>query len=94
MDRMMIARRVAVLLVVAAGWLSCAGQAPASQQTKTSDQARTEKLREDVARLVALATTLKEGVDRTKKDEISVEVLRDADRIEQLARSLKEHPKQ
>ncbi len=43
----------------------------------------------DADRLLALAQDLKTSVDKSRKDELNVQVIRDADEIEKLARSLR-----
>lgn len=53
--------------------------------TAAADQRKT--LQADAAHLLQLATELKANVDRTRKDELSVQVIREADEIEKLARS-------
>jgi len=71
----------------------------ATQQTSQEQPVRTEssdrqkKLSEDTDKLLALAIELKERVDKTNKDVLSVDVIKKADEIEKLARSLKERLK-
>jgi hypothetical protein len=48
---------------------------------------------EDTDKLLALATQLKQEVDKTNKDVLSVDVIRKADEIEKLAHSVKERMK-
>ena len=43
----------------------------------------------DVDRLLLLARELKASVDKTRRDELSLQVIREADEIEKLARSAK-----
>ncbi len=54
---------------------------------------RRTRLLADTARLVALSTELKEEVDKTSKDELSLDVVRKAAEIEKLARDVKERMK-
>ena len=48
---------------------------------------------EDTERLVALVTQLKAEVDKSTKDTLSLDVVRKADEIEKLARSVKDKMK-
>ena len=43
----------------------------------------------DADRLLALAQSLKTSVDKSRKDELNVQVIREAEEIEKLARSLR-----
>ena len=68
------------------------------QQTKKQnfEAANTERKRqiaEDSANLLKLATELKNEVDKTNKDMLSITVIRKADAIEKLARQVKEKMK-
>ncbi|HUH61521.1 MAG TPA: hypothetical protein VLZ50_00935 [Terracidiphilus sp.] len=68
------------------------------QQTKPADFAaanleRKKQISDDSAKLVKLATELKTEVDKTTKDTLSLDVIRKADEIERLARSVKEKMK-
>jgi len=56
--------------------------------------ARQQKILEDTDRLLQLAQQLKQSVDQARKDELSIDVIRKAEQIEKLARSIKEHMKQ
>ena len=47
----------------------------------------------DTDKLLALATDLKEQVDKSTKDTLSVDVIKKADEIEKLAHSVKERMK-
>ncbi len=55
--------------------------------------ARKKQISDDSARLLKLATDLKTEVDKTSKDTLSLGVIRKADEIEKLARSVKEKMK-
>lgn len=69
--------------------------ADAGQQNADSANAeRRKQLADDGARLVKLAADLKAEVDKTTKDTLSLDVIRKADEIEKLARSVKERMKQ
>ena len=54
---------------------------------------RQKKLAADTDKLLALAMDLKKQVDKTNKDVLSVEVVKKADEIEKLARSMKNETK-
>ncbi len=43
----------------------------------------------DADRLVSLAEAMKTSIDKSRKDELNVQVIRDAEEIEKLARSLR-----
>ena len=51
---------------------------------------RQKKLVDDTNRLLAMANELKASVDKTTKDTLSLQVIRQADEIERLARSVKD----
>ena len=51
---------------------------------------RHKKLESDADKLLALATELKSEVDKTSKDELSVDVVKKAGEMEKLAHDLKE----
>ena len=63
------------------------------QQAKLRNNDRQKRLQTDSARLLALATELKEQVDKTNKDDLSVEMIKKADEIEKLAKSVKDRMK-
>jgi hypothetical protein len=50
---------------------------------------RQKKMMDDTAKLLQLATELKENVDKTTKDEMSLDVIRKAEEIEKLAHDVK-----
>jgi hypothetical protein len=54
---------------------------------------RQKKLVEDTAKLVALANELKAEVDKSDKNTLSLDVVRKADEIERLAKSVKDRMK-
>lgn len=54
---------------------------------------RQKRLVEDTAKLVALTTALQQQVDESNKDILSVDMVRKAEEIEKLARSVKERIK-
>ncbi len=54
---------------------------------------RQKKIAADSAKLLELATELKTDVDKTTKDQMSMDVIRKADEIEKLAHDLKQRMK-
>jgi hypothetical protein len=65
------------------------------QQQKTQDfeaanAARKKQISAESTKLLKLATELKNEVDKTNKDTLSIGVIRKADEIEKLAHSVKE----
>jgi hypothetical protein len=76
---------------------SKSGDASANVQATTGDPAASDKqkkLAADTDKLLAMATDLKQQVDKTNKDVLSVDVIKKAEEIEKLARSLKNEMKQ
>ena len=65
----------------------------AEQQEKLRNNDRQKRLVADTEKLLVLATDLKEQVDKTNKDVLSVDVIKKADEIEKLAHSVKERMK-
>jgi hypothetical protein len=63
------------------------------QQAQLRNTDRQKRLVEDTDKLLALATDLKQQVDKTTKDTLSVDVIKKADEIEKLAHSVKERMK-
>jgi hypothetical protein len=62
-------------------------------QAKMRNLDRQKKLVDDTAKLVSLANELKADVEKSNKDTLSLDVIRKADEIEKLARSVKEKMK-
>jgi hypothetical protein len=65
----------------------------AQRQAQARNIERQKRLVADTEKLLALATDLKQEVDKTNKDVMSVEVIKKAEEIEKLARSVKERMK-
>lgn len=65
----------------------------AAQQARSRNNDRQKRLVADTDKLLALATELKQEVDKTNKDIMSVDVIKKADEIEKLAHSVKERMK-
>ena len=64
-----------------------------AQQARSRNNARQQKLVDDTNKLLELATQLKQEVDKTNKDTLSVDVIKKAGEIEKLAHSVKERMK-
>ncbi len=62
------------------------------EQARNDD--RQKRLLADTNKLLALATSLKDDVDKTDKHILSVDVIRRSEEIEKLARSIRERMKQ
>lgn len=63
------------------------------ERLKAMNDDRHKKLSADVDRLLALSNELKSSVDKTNKDELSVEVIRKAAEIEKLAHDVQSRMK-
>jgi hypothetical protein len=63
------------------------------RQSRSQNSERQKRLVADTGKLLALATELKQEVDKTNKDVLSVDVIKKADEIEKLAHSVKERMK-
>jgi len=63
------------------------------QQAQLRNSDRQKRLVADTDKLLELATDLKQQVDKTNKDTLSVDVIKKADEIEKLAHSVKERMK-
>ena len=63
------------------------------EMAKKENVKRQQDLKKDTDKLLELATQLKQYVDKTNENTLSVEVIRKAEEIEKLARSVKEKMK-
>lgn len=63
------------------------------QAAKNRNTDRQKRLVADTEKLLSLATELKQDVDKTDKNTLSVDVIKKADEIEKLAHSVKERMK-
>jgi len=63
------------------------------EMAKRANEERQAQLRRDTAHLFKLASELKQYVDKTNENTLSVDVLKKAEEIEKLARSVKEKMK-
>lgn len=64
-----------------------------NDQAKMRNNERQKQLVSDTQKLLALANELKEDVDKSNKDTLSLDVIKKADEIEKLAHSVKEKMK-
>jgi hypothetical protein len=69
------------------------GEKMEKDREKALNKERQESLKKDTDKLFQLATELKNGVDKSTKDILSVEVVKKCDEIEKLAKSVKEKMK-
>jgi nitric oxide reductase activation protein len=65
-----------------------------NQQITSAENERKKQIADESARLLTMALALKAEVDKTSKDTLSINVIRKADEIEKLARTVKEKMKQ
>lgn len=65
----------------------------AEQQARSRNIDRQKKLVSDTDKLLSLATELKQEVDKSNRDTLSIDVVKKADEIEKLAHSVKEKMK-
>ena len=63
------------------------------EQEKRMNKARQEMLKKDTDQLLKLATELKQYVDKTNENMLSLEVLHKAEEIEKLAKTVKDKMK-
>lgn len=64
------------------------------QKVSPAENERKRQISDESTRLLAMAVALKAEVDKTTKDTLSLNVIRKADEIEKLAKSVKERMKQ
>ena len=65
----------------------------ATQQAKVRNTERQKRLEADTDKLLLLATELKQDVEKTDKNILSVDVIKKAEEIERLAKSVRERMK-
>jgi hypothetical protein len=63
------------------------------EMAKKVNLQRQEELKKDTEKLLELATELKQSVDKTDENTLSLEVIKKADQIEKLAKSVKDKMK-
>lgn len=63
------------------------------ERQKAMNKERFENLKKDTDKLLKLATELKENVDKSTKDTLSLEVIRKTNEIEKLAKQVREKMK-
>jgi type VI protein secretion system component VasF len=87
---------LSVLSVVARAQqpIPSAAAAAGVERNKLMAADRQKKMLDDANQLLAMAQQLKDSVDKTRKDELSVQVIKQADQIEKLAKSVKDRMKQ
>ncbi len=64
-----------------------------TEMAKKLNLQRQEELKKDTAKLLELATELKQSVDKTDENTLSLDVIKKADQIEKLAKSVKDKMK-
>ncbi len=64
------------------------------EAAKARNLQREQEIKRDTDKLLQLATELKQSVDKTNENIISLDVIRKADEIEKLAKNVKEKMKQ
>ncbi len=64
------------------------------QKASTADSERKRQISDESTQLLAMAVALKAEVDKTTKDTLSLNVIRKADEIERMAKTVKEKMKQ
>ncbi len=64
------------------------------QKDAQADSERKKQISDESTRLLAMAIALKVEVDKTTKDTLSLNVIRKADEIEKLAKTVKDRMKQ
>jgi hypothetical protein len=62
-------------------------------RVRALNKERQEKLKQDTDKLMQLATELKQYVDKTNENILSIEVVKKTDEIEKLAKSIREKMK-
>ena len=65
-----------------------------SERVKAMNKDRAARIKRDTDRLLALATELKQYVDKTNENVLSVEVIRKSEEVEKLAKSIREKMKE
>jgi type VI protein secretion system component VasF len=74
--------------------IASAVQAMEHERAQMQADDRQKKMLADADQLLAMALQLKSAVDQTRKDELSVQVIKQADLIEKLAKSVKDRMRQ
>lgn len=65
-----------------------------NERMKAMNKDRTARIKRDTDKLLALSTELKQYVDKTNENVMSVEVIKKADEIEKLAKTIREKMKE
>jgi hypothetical protein len=93
-DGQPVASQTAVKPAVEAKLQSEGAARGASQKGEEAVSARKKQISDESSQLLAMALSLKSEVDKTSKDTLSLKVIRKADEIERLAKTVKEKIKQ
>ena len=64
-----------------------------TQMAKKANLQRQEEIKKDAEKLLELATELKQSVDKSSENTLSLDVVKKADQIEKLAKSVREKMK-
>ncbi len=65
-----------------------------NERMKAMNKDRVARIKRDTDRLLALATELKQYVDKTNENVMSVEVIKKAEEVEKLAKNIRERMKE
>lgn len=65
-----------------------------ARRLKEANKQRQEEIKQDTLRLFQLATELKDAVDKTDENMLSLDVVKKADEVEKLAKKVKEKMKE
>lgn len=65
-----------------------------NERMKAMNKNRAQRIKRDTDKLLQLATELKQYVDKTNENILSVEVIRKAEEVEKLARNIREKMKE
>ena len=63
------------------------------KQAKEMNQERQATLKKDTEKLLQIATELKQQVDKTNENQLSLEVIRKTEEVEKLAKSIRDKMK-
>jgi len=65
-----------------------------ARRLREANKKRQEEIRQDTVKLFQLATELKDAVDKTDENMLSLDVVKKADEVEKLAKKVKEKMKE
>ena len=92
--KVVLAMSVLIASASAQQHIASAAQAAEHVRTEMAAEDRQKRMLADAEQLVAMAQQLKSAVDQARKDELSVQVIKQADQIEKLAKSVKDRMRQ